>query len=139
MGRKRRLELLLRKFPGKVHWTSGLNHAQMSKYLHSAKIGWNQIGKGPTDGISCNLRVWELVGSRVFQLCSRSKHVPLKDGIHYVAWDNDQDMLDKARYYATHDAEREQIAQQGYEEAVKRHTWWHRAVEYRELVRKYYG
>ena len=47
-------------------------------------------------------------------------------------------MLDKARHYLLHDAEREAIAQRGYQEAVKRHTWRHRALEYKKLVEEHF-
>jgi hypothetical protein len=136
MGRKRRLKLLAKKFPKQVDWVSLLTHSQMAEYHRNGAIGWNQIGRGPEDGVSCNLRVWETIGSGLFLLCSRSKHVPLKDGIHYMAWDSDEDMLDKAKYYLDHPDEREAIARQGWEESAN-HTWRHRALEYKELVEKY--
>jgi hypothetical protein len=133
MGRERRLKLLAKKLSGQVHWTSSLTHPQMAEYHRNGAIGWNQIGRGPEDRVSCNLRVWEVIGSGLLLLCSRSKHVPLKDGVHYVAWDGDKDMLEKAGYYLDHPDEREAIARQGWEESAN-HTWRHRALEYKELV-----
>jgi len=137
MGRQQRLDMLAKKLP--THWdlAARTTHPELAEYLRGGAIGWNQIGRGPEDGVSCNLRVWEVVGSGLFMLCNRSKHVPLKDGEHYMAWDSDKDMMDKARYYLKHDKEREAIARQGYEEAVKRHTWRHRALEYKALIEKY--
>jgi len=136
MGREQRLKMLAKEFPKQVGWFFRLTHAQMAEKHRGGAIGWNQIGRGPKDGVSCNLRVWELIGSGILQLCSRSKHVPLKDGIHYVAWDSDKDLLDKTRYYLDHPDEREAIAHQGWEESVN-HTWRHRALEYKELVERY--
>jgi len=137
MGRQRRLNMLAKEFP--AHWdlAARTTHAELAEYLRGGLIGWNQIGRGPEDGVSCNLRVWETVGSGLFLFCSYSKHVPLRDGKHYVAWKSDADMMDKARYYLKHDAEREAIARRGYETAIKRHTWQHRALEYKALVEKH--
>lgn len=136
MGRERRLRLLAKKFPGQVHWTSLRTHPRMAEYHRGGAIGWNQIGRGPEDGVSCNLRIWEVIGSGLFLLCSRSKHTPLKDGVHYVAWDSDNDMLDKAKYYLDHPDKREAIARQGWQESAH-HTWQHRALEYKALVEKH--
>lgn len=136
MGRERRLNLLKKTFPGRVRWTSLLKHPQMAEYHRSGAIGWNQIGRGPEDGVSCNLRTWEVIGSGILLLCSRSKHVPLKDGVHYVAWDSDKDMVNKAQYYLDHPDEREAIARQGWQESAN-HTWQHRALEYKRLVEKH--
>lgn len=137
MGRERRLNLLIKKFPGRVAWCNGLSYPDYAAFLRSGNIGWNQISEGPQQGVSCNLRVWELLGTRILLFSSRSKHVPLQDGVHYVAWDNDKDMLEKADYYLTHPEEREKIAGQGYEEAIRKHTWRHRALEYRRLVEQH--
>jgi hypothetical protein len=135
MGRNRRLKLLEDAFSGQVDFNvdCAIPHKKMAEMMRAGAIGWNQIGRGPEDGVSCNLRVWETIGSGLFLLCSRSKHVPLKDGVHYVAWDSDEDMLDKAKYYLDHPGEREAIARQGWEESAN-HTWRHRAMEYEELV-----
>lgn len=136
-GRLRRLEKLAKKFPGQVRWAQGMNHKRMAAALRATKIGWNQIAKGPENGISCNLRVWEVLGSGAMLLCSYSKHVPLRDGIHCVLWHNNKDMIEKARYYLEHDEEREKIARQGYEEAISRHTWDIRGQTYRKIVERY--
>lgn len=137
MGRLRRLELLAKHVgPRRIEWRQGLSHADMADFLRSGTIGWNQIGKGPTDGVSCNLRVYEELGCKLMLLCSRSKHLDfLENGKHYVAWGSDEEMVDKARYYLSHPIERAYIAEQGWVEAVSKHTWVHRAKEYLEIVK----
>jgi O-antigen biosynthesis protein len=45
-----------------------------------------------------------------------------EDGKHLVLYRNDDEMVEKARYYLEHDEERERIAQAGYEEVMKNHT-----------------
>jgi len=138
LGRLERLELLAGEFPGKVSWKYELCHAEMADYLRSGRIGWNQILRGPphhTTGI--NYRVWEVLGCGVMMLCSFSAHIPLIDGVHCVFWYDDKDMIEKARYYLEHDDERQRIAEAGHKEAIEKHTWMHRALQYRGIVERY--
>lgn len=135
MGRSRRLKLLERTFPGRTDFSVDcrIPHEEMAGMMRVGAIGWSQIGRGPKEGVSCNLRVWETIGSGLFLLCSRSGHIPLKRGVHYVDWRDDRNMLKKVRHYLDHPDEREEIARAGWEES-KKHTWAHRAREYKELV-----
>jgi glycosyltransferase involved in cell wall biosynthesis len=138
MGRERRLKLLSKKFPGRVEWRTGLSHSEMASFLRSAKIGWNQIAKGPKNGVSCNLRVYEILGCGAMMLCSRSRHVDfLEDGTHCVFWDNDEDMVKKADHYLSRDEKRERIARQGHEKAMANYTWDHRAREYKGIIERF--
>lgn len=139
MGRERRLRLLADRFPGQVEWRQGLSHSEMADFLRSGRVGWNQVANGPPrDHISCNLRVYELLGCGTMLFCSRSKHIDfLEDGRHCVFWDDDKDMIRKAKYYLTHEKERGQIAERGYKEAVENHTWAHRAQEYKNIIEGY--
>lgn len=137
MGRLRRLKLMAEKFaPNRVEWRQGLSHAEYADFLRSGLIGWNQIASGPRFGQSCNLRVWEVLGSGILLLCSWSRHVAdiLMDGLHAVFWKNDDELVEKARYYMRYNAIREWIAKQGYELAIEKHTWRHRALEYQEII-----
>jgi hypothetical protein len=136
MGRKRRLDLLKKAFPGQVARASLIPHKEMAERLRKGAIGWNQIGKGPENGVSCNLRVWEVIGSGLFLCSSASKHVPLKEGKHYVSWRSDRDMIKKVGYYLKHADEREEIARAGWKESAN-HTWRHRALEYKELIERH--
>lgn len=136
-GRMARLNSLAREFPGKVEWTKGHRHPEAAAILRSGTIGWNQIMHGPPhadQGI--NYRVWEEAASRILVFSSWSRDIPLQDGVHYVAWRSTEEMLDKAGYYLTHDAEREAIAEAGYQEAIAKHTWTHRAQQIKREVEK---
>jgi len=135
MGREKRLRMLKRELPYRVEWKQGLSHAEMADFLRSGLIGWNQIARGPEFGRSCNLRTWETLGCRILFLCSWSKDVPLEDGKECVFWHNDKEMVELARYFLEHPARAAAIAWRGYEEAVAKHTWDHRAQEYLEIIR----
>ncbi len=49
-----------------------------------------------------------------------------KPGEEIVFYENDDDYIDKIRYYLEHDAERERIAKAGYERTVKEHSYMKR-------------
>ncbi len=48
-------------------------------------------------------------------------------GVELAPYSNDDDLVAKIAYYLTHDAERERMAQAGYQRAHSQHTYWHRA------------
>lgn len=137
MGRRKNLEKMFHDLPGMVDFRQGLTHTQMGAYIRYARVGWNQIGRMET--VSCNLRVYEVLGSETLLFCNRSQHVPFVDGQHYIAWDNPNDMIAKAQHWLDdkHQDEREEIARAGYKEVLANHTWAHRAQEYKALIEKY--
>lgn len=133
-GREARLERLRDAHPGLAEWRR-LKYRKMPAYLRSAKIGWNQIMHGPpSDKRYINYRVWEVIGSRTALLCSYSKDIPLTPGVHYIAWDSDTDLMRKAKLLLERDEHRKQIAETGYREALAKHTWRHRAMQYKEII-----
>jgi spore maturation protein CgeB len=48
------------------------------------------------------------------------------EGKEIVAFTNFNDLIEKCRYYLAHEAERQKIAQAGYERTVKEHSYEHR-------------
>lgn len=77
-----------------------------------------------------NMRHFEALGSGSFLL---TDNIPAQDnvfteGVHFIGYDNFDDMVDKARYYLAHDEEREKIARQGMIEAWSKHTYMHRVL-----------
>lgn len=82
---------------------------------------------------SLGTRFFEAIGSKGFFLTNRAKlgvsgvDLLAQDGIHYVSYDDTlQDFDYKFRYYLDRPAEREQIAQQGYDYFMSHHTYSHR-------------
>lgn len=59
------------------------------------------------------------------------------DGEHLIAYDNENDIVDKASYYLTHDEEREAIARKGYERVLANHTYLHRVDTILETVNQH--
>lgn len=71
-----------------------------------------------------NMRCFEVAGSGSFLLTDRIQSIEelFEDKKHCVFYDSLDDMVEKARYYITHDDEREAIAAAGYEHVMKNHT-----------------
>lgn len=72
-------------------------------------------------------RVLEVLFGGAMLLESRNDETRkvLSPGVHYVEFDSKQDLLDKARYFLAHEAERAALAQRGHAHALARFT--HRA------------
>lgn len=135
--RMERLKRLRDVYSGRVVW-GRVPYRKMPAYLRAAKIGWNQILYGPPIDDSCiNYRVWEVLGSKTMLLCNYSKDIPLIPDMHYVAWYSDADLMRKAKFFLGHDKYRRQIAEDGHKEALAKHTWHHRALEYKEIIASY--
>jgi len=79
-------------------------------------------------------------GERVLQVRLRDFEVPMSGGFYMVeqmeeleefyrigeeivCYSDPEDMVDKIRYYLSHDSERERIRRAGYERCLRDHTW----------------
>ena len=95
----------------------------MVKIFNESKIVLN-LGIGPT-GIQ--QRVFETLGCGSFLLTNEIPESDrlFKDKTHLVYF-NEKNIDDLIQYYLDHEDEREQIAQFGYVEANKKHTFQHR-------------
>jgi glycosyltransferase involved in cell wall biosynthesis len=77
--------------------------------INLALDGWGQF-------TFRHLEIWCLGGFCLSTPSIRDVTLPFanpQEGIHYVAFDDPDDMIDKIKYYLTHDEERETIAQAG--------------------------
>jgi hypothetical protein len=76
-----------------------------------------------------NMRCFEALGTGSFLLTDWVPHIDevFEDGKHLVLYRSLDEAVDKAKYYLKHDAEREKIAQAGYEHVMANHTIDHRA------------
>jgi hypothetical protein len=71
-----------------------------------------------------NMRTFEIMATGSFCLTNWIPTIEdlFEDGKHLVLYRSLDEMVDKAKYYLSHDEEREKIAQAGYEEVIKKHT-----------------
>ena len=85
-----------------------------------------------------NMRVFEALSTGSLLLTNELPTLPhlFQDGVHLVTYKNFDDAVEKARYYLEHDEERERIAEAGYKEFMKKHTYEHRLKTVLEIVKK---
>ena len=71
------------------------------------------------------LRCFDVLGSRGFLLTNFQAEIPMffEPGKDLVFFEDQRDMIDKCRYYLSHDREREEIALHGYNTVKAEHTW----------------
>jgi len=79
-------------------------------------------------------RIFEATLCGAMLLDSQSSETDLwfEPFVDYVPFVNDDDLVEKARYYLTHDAEREKIAKNGYQKAQHKYTaelFWRTVLE----------
>lgn len=115
------LDRMLREFPNFFYGQKLFNEAAR-KYAES-KVVFNIAMKDDV-----NMRCFEVMGSKSFLLTDRVQSIEelFEDGKHCVFYDNLDDAVEKAKYYITHDEERQKIAEAGYAHVMANHTIDHR-------------
>ena len=103
-----------------------MNYDQWVKIYNASKI--NVVIHYQDSKVPCHQaspKLFESMACGAFVLCDRQKDAMrlFKDGEHLVYFDDAKDLRKKAEYYLNHNQERIQIARQGYEEALARHTY----------------
>lgn len=78
-----------------------------------------------------NMRCFEVMSTRSLLLTNWIPTIEelFEDGKHLVLYRSLDEAVDKARYYASHDSEREKIAEEGWKEVRAKHTFVHRAKQ----------
>jgi len=76
----------------------------------------------------CNCRTFEINGSGGFQLVDRKKDMLslFEIGKELVCFETADELRELVKYYLAHPDEREAIAEQGYQRAIKEHTFKNR-------------
>lgn len=100
--------------------TLKVGYDRFSEIYNMAKIGWHWSNVG-----DITYRSFEITGCGTMCLSDRfdaieDLHTPNKE---IVIYDSEEEMVEKAVYYANSPKEREEIALRGYERALKDHTW----------------
>lgn len=82
--------------------------------------------------LGCNLREFETTMSGSFSLTQYSDELPyyFEEGKEVISFKNEHELVDKLKYYISHETEREKIAKAGYERAINDHTWQRRFTDF---------
>ena len=99
-----------------VSFSKRVNLYQRSKI--GVNIHWNQYGLG-------NQRLFHLPANGVMQICDcRSlMSIVFEDGKEIVTYSSEEELIEKMRYYISHDDEREEIARQAYRRVMREYRF----------------
>ena len=118
-------------------WPNGfVDFKEMAGILRNSKISIN-MAKGSDGNPQLKLRPFEVCGSKTLCLCEYVEGIEQFFGIEdildnrkeIVVFRNKDELKDLIDYYLAHDAEREAIAQAGYERVISEHKWEDRLSE----------
>lgn len=131
------LDRLFKEFPNFYYGTrspleEGKNlFEDAAKKYCQAKIVFNVSIKD-----DLNMRVQEVLATKSFLLTNwiPTLEEVYKDGVHLVTYKTLDEMVEKAKYYLTHDKEREKIALAGYKECIAKHTYQERVKKVLEVI-----
>ena len=101
---------------------------EMSKLFNRSKIVLNIHSEKFLD---TETRIYEALGCGSFLISEKlSGENPFIAGKHYIEVNDLKMMKDQIKYYLENQTEREEIALNGYHEAINKHTYYFRAKEF---------
>lgn len=121
-------------FPNLINRGFAKSLTEMPIIFHESKINLNTTSKPIRSGLP--LRIWDILGSGGFVLSNYQSELPtlLSVGRHLDSYASMEELTEKCEYYLSHDKERREIAQCGYEEVKARHTFPMRISEMLSLA-----
>jgi glycosyltransferase involved in cell wall biosynthesis len=137
-SRMKALDILFREFPnfyygsrhpaypGKELFEDAARHMSQSKIVFNISIA---------DDV--NMRVFEVMGTRSFLMTNyipTLKHL-FEDGKDLVTYNTIPEMVRKVSYYLNHDKKRIKIAETGYNNVIKNHTYQNRVEHILKLIK----
>lgn len=131
--RQRILQLVQQSFPRS--FLGQQRYTEMAATYSASSLVFN---RSLLDDV--NMRVFEGLcsGSLLLTNALSDNGLPVffEDGQHLVTYQNDRELLEKARYYLFHAEERERIAEQGRAEVLAHHTYRQRMESLLDFVRR---
>jgi spore maturation protein CgeB len=112
----------------------------MYRILATAKIVVNRHGT-IAEGQANNMRLYEATGSGALLLTDAGRGLgELFDvGREVVAWENRDDLVEKARHFLANDDERVAVATAGQQRTLREHTYVQRMAELEALLQARLG
>lgn len=114
----------------RVHAKGGVGTlTEMPKVFHASKINLNITMRAIESGLS--LRIWDVLGCGGFLLTNYQAEIPeyFEIGKDLEVYESTEDLIQKVDYYLHHEAERMEIALNGYEKTARYHTYEIRLAE----------
>ena len=118
-------------------YAGGAWGAEMYRILRSSKITLNH--HGDVLPYANNMRLYEATGAGALLVTDWKENLGemFEPGREIVAYRTPEECAELIDYYLQHDGEREAIARAGQERTLKEHTYYHRAEELVELIRRH--
>ncbi len=119
----------------KIH--GGVNSlTQMPFVFRQSKINLNITTRSITSGLS--QRIWDILACKGFLLTNYQPEINdyFIEGFHLETYKSYDELLDKIKYYLSHDNEREAIATNGYNLIKEKGTVLNRVIEIIRIVSK---
>lgn len=108
-------------------WGGYLSHKEMLEVIAKSKINLNFLWtSAKKEQCTIKGRTMELSACRAFQLSNTTDeflNYGFVDGKNIAIFEDEQEVLQKIRYYLENDNKRDVIARKAYEHVLKHHTW----------------
>lgn len=122
-----------------VHIYNGVKSlTEMPKVFHLSKINLNMTIPPIQTGLP--LRIFDILGCGGFLMTNYQSEIPehFEIGVDLEAYSSLDELVDKCSYYLTHEAERQQIAMNGYRKVKEKHSYQERMLQMLRTVTKYF-
>jgi hypothetical protein len=124
------------RLPGRILGGTLADEEMVRLYSESRiALGFAKVGQtfaGPDPIRQVRLRDFEAPMSGAFYLMEYVAEIEefFAVGREIACFDGEEDLLDKARYFLAHEAERERIREAGHRRALAEHTWERRFADF---------
>ncbi len=107
---------------------------EMPFVFRQSKINLNITTRSISSGLS--QRIWDVLACKGFLITNYQPEIDLffKDGVHLVTYHSYDELIEKINYYLEHEQERNEIAQQGYEEVCANAQVVNRVLEIFRII-----
>lgn len=112
-----------------IHVHGGVSTlVEMPAVFRQSRINLNITMRSIQTGIP--QRVWDVLACRGFLITNDQPEISeyFRVGYHLETYRNEEELIDKIKYYLSHEDERIDIAQRGYELVSEKHTIFQRAM-----------
>ncbi|MCL5666520.1 MAG: glycosyltransferase [Patescibacteria group bacterium] len=109
------------------------------RIFYNSKITLTKHITAVAGGYANNMTLYEATGSGIFLITDWKQNLPelFTPGEEVETYRSVPELIDKLKYYLSHDKEREKIAQAGQARTLREHTYEKRMEELTQIINKY--
>jgi len=104
------------------------DYKAVNKIWCKSKISYTPLENSHQTGLQIKGRIFEMGMSGTLMLCNRNQTLDdyYTRNVEYVDYEDIEDCITKAKYYLSHESDRQSIARNYYERTKREHMWYHR-------------